>query len=240
MYTINYIAAFNIGPNRPGPYVEAFQTDPLCFIRMHRDFLNTCVGTNITMGTFVINDDIDDEIKQKVLYCAEQSKIPLTIIFRKNGGYSYGAWNDAIKYAVNNFDYFFMIEDDYIPDANDFYIPFVERTNETTPYVCGYVGIDSGVLHAAHSNGIISQAACKKVLETNEQLFVVNETKTLEDAWECQRNFLNNFTNLGYKITDITDQYLTRHMMDCYNIRISEFGNAEGRCLLHPIIVKKA
>jgi hypothetical protein len=239
MYSINYIAAFNIGPNRPGPYVEAFQTDPLCFIRIHRDFLNTCIGRNITMGTFVVNDDIDDHIKQQILDCAQECSVPITVVFRENGGYSYGAWNDVIKNTINDYDYFFMIEDDYIPDASDFYIPFVDRIDETTPYVCGYVGVDMGIVHAAHSNGIIAQQACKKVLETNQELFVVNPTPTLEHAWDCQRNFLNHFTNLGYKITDITDNHLTRHMMDCYNIRISEFGNPNGRCLLQPIIVKR-
>lgn len=238
MYTINYVAAFYIGPNRPTPYVDAFQKDPLHFIRIHKDFLDTCNDTHIVGATFVVVDEITPEIKNQIKECTDQCKVPITILYRPNGGYSYGAWNEAIKRSINDYDYFFMIEDDYIPDDRDFYVPFVARITEDTPYVCGYVGIDQGVTHAAHSNGIITKEACKKVLENNEDLFIFVNTDKLEDGWESQRNFLSKFTDMGYNITDITDLYLTRHMMDCYANRIAEFGNPDSRCLIQPIVVR--
>jgi hypothetical protein len=238
MYTINYVAVFYIGHNRPTPYVNAFQKDPLHFIKIHRDFLDTCNKTNITGATFVINSDIDLNIKNKIAKYVQNCQVPITIFYRANNGYSYGAWNDAIKSNVNNFDYFFMIEDDYIPDANDFYKPFIERITEDTPYVCGYIGIDQGVVHAAHSNGIIAASACKKVLESNQDLFIFVNSNILEDGWESQRTFLSKFTRMGYKMSDITDMYLTRHMLNCYNHTITEFGKPDGRCLIQPIIVE--
>jgi hypothetical protein len=238
MYTVNYVAAFYIGPNRPTPYIKAFEKDPMHFVRIHKEFLDTCEGTHITGATFMFNNDIGIDLMGRISYYLLQCKIPIKVIFRPNGGYSYGAWNDAIKDSVNDFDYFFMIEDDYIPDATDFYKPFVERITDDTPYVCGYVGVDMGVVHAAHSNGIITGSACKKVLENNTDLFVFVQTDRLQDGWESQRNFLSKFTNIGYKITDITDRYLTRHMMDCYTNRVVEFGVRDGRCLIQPIVVR--
>ena len=157
-------------------------------------------------------------------------------MFRRNAGFSYGIWNDAIMDTIDDYNYFFMIEDDYVPDAKDFYIPFVERINDNTPYVCGLILHPT---HAAHSNGIVSQKACKKVMETNIHLFDELAGADKHAAIHTQLFFLRKFQSLGYNLADITDKYLTRHVAECNHghLKIDEYGVTDGRCLIKPIIV---
>jgi hypothetical protein len=152
-----------------------------------------------------------------------------------------GGTNDRTVYKTllnaNNYDYFFMIEDDYVPDEKDFYIPFVQRIKDDTPYVCGLILYQP--LHAAHSNGIVSQKACKKVMETNENLFDELSGDDKHSAVHTQLFFLRNFQKLGYNLADITDKYLTRHIANYHGVHplIDEYGVVGGRCLIKPIIV---
>jgi hypothetical protein len=236
-YTINYIIAFNISTYRVPSYVSKFEDDPLFFIRIHKEFLDTCDGTHISMGTFVINDDIKNDTKEQIKELVAECKIPTTVVFRENGAFSYGIWNDTIINTIDNYDYFFMIEDDYVPDEKDFYIPFVQRIKDDTPYVCGLILYQP--LHAAHSNGIVSQKACKKVMETNENLFDELSGDDKHSAVHTQLFFLRNFQKLGYNLADITDKYLTRHIANYHGVHplIDEYGVVGGRCLIKPIIV---
>jgi hypothetical protein len=231
--TINYIIAFYIGASER-IYGKTFQYDPLYFIKIHKNFLDTCIDTHIKMGTFVINDDIDDNMKEQIVDYVKTCKIPTTVIFRKNIGISYGSWNEAIMNSIDDYDYFFMIEDDYVPDANNFYIPFVERVSDSTPYICGLI-LHNPKTHAAHSNGIISQKACKRVMETNKSLFKVhgnNKTICIQDY--VQVFFLDNFTELGYCLDDVADEYSIKHMSGYV---IDEYGISGARCLIPPIII---
>jgi hypothetical protein len=237
-YMINYIVAFNISTHRVNAYVEMFESDPLYFIKIHRDFLNTCINTHITMGTFVINDDVDDDTKKQIIDCVNQCKIPTRVVFRENVGFSYGSWNDIIMETIDDYDYFFMIEDDYVPDKKDFYIPFINRMSDNIPYVCGLV--IENPYHAAHSNGMISKKACKRVLENNENLFCDLECGDKHGAVKTQISFLTNFRNLGYEFADTTDEFFTKHVSnyhDANNVIIDEYGVLDGRCLIEPIIV---
>jgi hypothetical protein len=236
MYTINYITAFYIGNLRRHTYVEQFEIDPLYFIRIHKNFLDTCVGTHIAMGTFVVNDDIDEDVKNQIVEFVKDCKIPTTVIFRENHALSYGAWNDTIINSIDGYDYFFMLEDDYAPDANDFYIPYIEKIDGNVQYVCGLV--IQNPLHAAHSNGVISKEACKKILETNPTIFSHLVGKDKPASWTTQLNFMSYYSNAGYVMEDITDKYFLKHMADHLDKMVTdEYGVPNARCLIPPILI---
>lgn len=128
---INYIVAFYIGKNRGyDHYKHKFVYDPLFFVREHVKFVETC-NSNI-FPTFVFNDDIPDSIKTDIIDLCPN----IEIIFRPNNGFSYGAWNDAIIKNIDLYDYFFIIEDDYIPTSADFCEPFLNKISDIVPYVC--------------------------------------------------------------------------------------------------------
>jgi len=238
-YKINYVPVFYIGPNRDyASYQEKFKNDPMFFVRYHVNFLNTCENNKIKRATFVFNDDISDELKDLILQTVVEVKtMEVEVIFRRNGGFSYGAWNDVIKKNLNDFDYFFLIEDDYIPVKPDFYEDFVDRCTSEYPYVCTLVAKHKGKLHASSSNGIIRADVCKIILEKYNELFLVNNSNNLPDAWNTQINFLNLLTDAGYGMRDITHKYSTPHIINCHINQITVFGNKNFPHILVPIIL---
>lgn len=238
-YNINYVSVFYIGPNRDyASYQEKFKTDPMFFARTHVDFLNQCNNNNIKKATFVFNDDITDELKMLAVETVCQIKTMDTeVIFRKNTGFSYGAWNDVIKKNLNDFDYFFLIEDDYIPTETDFYQHFVARCTSEYPYVSTFVDeYEPGKFCASCSNAIIRADACRAIYEKYNEIFVVQDSIRLQDAWWTQMNFLNLFTENGYGMRDILDKYSTHHNTNCHTNQITVFGNPKLPPCLIPII----
>lgn len=238
-YTINYIPVIYIGPNRDyASYQEKFKTDPMFFARTHVDFLNKCVDTNIKRATFVFNDDISEELQNLAIETVSQIKtMEAEIIFRRNNGYSYGAWNDVVKKNLDEFDYFFLIEDDSIPLEPTFYEHFVERCTLEYPFISTYISEhEPGKFHAACPNGIIRADVCKEILQKYNELFVVNNSNRLPDAWDTQIKFLNLFTESGYGMRDILDKYSTPHNLNCNINDIRIFGNPEFPYNIVPII----
>lgn len=241
---INYIVVMYIGKrgiSNPGElgylqYEEKFKTDPLFFAKIHRDFLSTCVDGKITKATFVFNDDISDDIKNSALNEIKLSNMNYEVIFRKNNGFSYGAWNDIIMKNLNDHDYFFMIEDDCIPLETDFYEYFIECCTLETPIVATYVSPNPPI-HAASSNSIVRADVCREILDKTGKLFFVNNSNSLSDAWNTQTYFFKYFTENGYKMRDILDKYSTPHLLDCNINKIVTFGNPEFPHCIVPIVI---
>lgn len=215
---VNYIVANYIGPLRTYPqYRKLFNIDPLYFCKKHLDFLETIDTANQVIATFVFNDDIDEVIKAEIIG-AVSDKVEL--IFRKNSGFSYGIWNDTIIQNLNNYDYFFLIEDDYLPTRNDFLNPFLKRLQHNTAFVCGLVELASANRFPGHvtpgekpflfpsiSNGLISASACKKVYNSTGSVFKINLNKDYWSAYTNQIYFCKPFIDMDYTIVDTMDEY---------------------------------
>ena len=238
-YSINYIPVIYIGPNRDyASYQEKFRNDPMFFARAHVEFLNRCTDTPIKKATFVFNDDISDEVKMLAVETVSQIKtMEAEVVFRRNSGYSYGAWRDMIKKNLNDFDYFFLIEDDSIPLEPNFYEHFVERCTPEYPFVSTFVDeYEPGKFCSSCPNSIIRADICKKVLEEHGELFFVHDSTRLQDAWDTQMRFLDYFTKSGYGMRDILDKYSTPHNLNCHINDIRIFGDRNLPHCIVPII----
>lgn len=236
---INYIAVFYIGDNRDYEnYQELSKTDPLYFIERHIEFLKTCTD-EVALASFVVNDDISDELKAEITNAVSELDINNEVVFRKNGGYSYGGWNDVIIKNLHDYDYFFMIEDDYVPENPESFEPFLERITDATPYVCCVANTGTvGKLHAANSNGMVSAEACRKVYEKTGSVFrVKDDAVTIQEAWWIQVNFLDSFTEMGYNIRDILDEYSVIHPLNCHENHLSIFGDIDNPTPIKPILL---
>lgn len=240
---VNYIAAFYIGDNRTSQYYQkAFYADPLYFFRRHLRLIDRL--DNITRYSFVINDDISDVLKSEIISLASNKN--LDIFFRENSGYSYGAWNDVILHNLKDYDYFFLIEDDYLPADKNFVFPFVNKLKNNVCYVCSLaveisnennymVTAQEGKFkHPSISNGMISAAACRQVVKNYNSLFRIKPGKVIDDGYWNQIYFLKNFTDLGYDILDITDEYSSPYL-NSTNGSIKIFGDPNLPSLLEPI-----
>lgn len=247
---VNYIVANYIGPLRSYKhYQDLFNRDPLCFFRKHLEFLQTMYDPDQIFTTFVFNDDIDPKIRHVLddLY-----PHMFEIKYRKNAGFSYGIWNDTIIKNIEEYDYFFLIEDDYLPTRPDFLTPFKDRCKDGVAFVCGLVEEASPQRFPEHvpvnedpfpfpsiSNGLLSSKACKEVLKKYGSVFNINYNSDYWSAYTNQIYFCKYFTDMGYDITDTLDEYQSPYN----NANAKElviYGDAKKPALLTPIEVPRA
>ena len=90
---------------------------------------------------------------------------------------SYGQWLNAIEMFVDEYDYFILIEDDYIPNIDNFDSKLIEIYEEGT-FLCSMISKNI-IEHCGISNGIISSETIKDLIK--------------------QKNFIswfNNYTNV--------------------------------------------
>lgn len=243
---VNYIVANYIGPLRTyAHYQDLFNKDPLCFFRKHLDFLQTVHNPDQISTTFVFNDDIDPVIKRQL---DDYYPYKFEVLYRKNSGFSYGIWNDTIIKHLNIYDYFFLIEDDYIPVDKNFIEPFRERCVGNTAFVCGLVEEASLERFPGHvsesdgrfpfpsiSNGLLSAAACREVFNKHGTVFKINYRSDYQSAYTNQIQFCKHFTDMGYGITDILDEYSSPYN-NATKRELTLYGSND-RPLLQPIII---
>ena len=247
---VNYIVANYIGPLRTyAHYQDLFDKDPLCFFKKHVDFLQTIHDPDQVFTTFVFNDDIDPKIKK-----ALDSYYPhkFEILYRPNSGFSYGIWNDTIIRNLYDYDYFFLIEDDYIPTRGDFILPFKQRCVGKNIFVCGLVEQASPERFPGHvppnedtfsfpsiSNGLISAKACRDVYRKHGTVFKINYNNDYWSAYTNQIYFCKYFTDMGYNIVDTLDEYESPYN-NAHAKELVVYGKGKYPALLTPIEVPRA
>lgn len=238
MKRINYIAAFYFGDRMNSLYSAAVQKNRFYIVQTHLEALKK-YHSGIDLVTFVFNlDNLNDAdtIKNTI----EQYHIPFEyeLIFRPNRGASYGAWAQVIENSINNFEYFFITEDDYIPDRENFFEPFIERCHGQYAYICMFneaVPPAGMIDHASIPMGVISSAACRQVLKQQGQLFrVFDQNNTYDSFYRTQERYCEFFVNSGYRVGNITDAYCSPFMVSpTRTIRI--FGSEKNPVLVKPI-----
>lgn len=243
---VNYIVANYIGPLRSyAHYQDLFNRDPLFFVRRHLDFLQTIHDPDQVFATFVFNDDIAPSIRAKL---DELYPHNFEIIYRKNSGFSYGIWNDTIIINQNSYDYFFLIEDDYIPTIGDFLTPFKNRCKGDVAFVCGLVEEASSQRFPGRvspnqtafpfpsiSNGLISGEACRDIYKKYGSVFNINSNNDYNSAYNNQIYFCKYFTDNNYKIVDILDEYSSPYN-NATQRELKIYGGKKPP-LLEPIII---
>ena len=239
---IHYICCFYFGPRQNKRYSEKLKKDPCYFLDKHISFLKTC-NNDVKSATFVFNVDDNDPIinlLEKYFSSYVPMDVDVEFCIRKNAGFSYGAWGDIIQKKLHsNIDYFFIIEDDYLPSCSNFYEPFVSKCSDQHPYVCSKVigsCRESNLPHASISNGLLKKDVCEKVYDVNGRVFDINLGKTYVSAYQNQLFFYRLFQNLGYGMTDIIDEYKVPFMISDTN-KATIFGNVEKLVLINPIEV---
>lgn len=241
MYKINYIVAFYIGDNRAySSYIDKFGYDPLYFVKKHLTFLQP-LNNNVKKATFVFNGGLSKELQDEVMALAKNSTIEIEILVRENSSFSYGAWDMAISRNINSFDYFFVIEDDYIPIQENFYEYFVEKCSYEFPYVCQYVDHNYTIetpYHPSISNGLLRAENCKLIFEKYNQIFRLTSGKSYQTGWDNQVSFYRNFVDEGFGALDILDKYSVPFACINKTPSIEWYGDVNNPSIIVPIEVK--
>tara|TARA_B100001063_G_C16692280_1_gene517733 strand:+ start:105 stop:935 length:831 start_codon:yes stop_codon:yes gene_type:complete len=255
---INYVVCCWFGPRGSKKYSALIEGDKFYFINQHLEFLNTYSKGDIEKATFVVNSRPDEDTETVEKFFAEvklDSGIKVDYLFRDNKDSnglvrgSYGAWNDVMVKDITadtNIEKFLMFEDDYILVNEDCVYPYIERCTKESPLVCSYVMKPNQwcIEHLSHATPVcVDKMIAKKIYdEYKEVLYFEQPNPSLSDYSNicnvqvyCQKHF----TNKGYKLVDVLDEYSTGYLY-CNQPGFSEellvvFGDSQNATLVIPI-----
>lgn len=225
---VAYCACFFFGERR-FERVSGIKQEKYFYLRKQLDFISS--NPKYIDTFYIIVNSTAEANQEEIIDIVNSYEININVItiFRENINLSYGAWNDAIKIDVQNnggHDYYFLIEDDYIPISPSFIDAFLSKIKDKTAFVAvrvspplpddiqnlkSHIEIndeDLPVIHASNSNGLLNGLAVKEMLEKYENVFLIFSSSTYEFAETNQLMFLQMFVKNGYSITDISDRHL--------------------------------
>jgi hypothetical protein len=197
MDKIDYIICFYLGHRRVKSTDDILRKDKFFFIKKHLSFVIEN-KKNINNILFIVNGANQDEITTiKSIINRQYNKI--TLIFRPNINFSYGAWNDGIMSILDKLEkYIFICEDDYIPSIDNFQKYFINEFDDETIFVCQLYRDN----HAAISNGMLNSELLKKVYATHKTIFKLGNGNDYFTGISNQISFTNYFNE--FKIKDIS------------------------------------
>lgn len=144
-------------------------------------------------------------------------------IYRPNIGMSYAAWDLAYQTFKNDFDFFFFMEDDYIPFIDNFDDIFMSKMAEDVGYVCSLYNGD----HASISNGMVRTQALNDVgWVPHAQSNVYGQVESFG-----QVGFSKAIEGAGWKIDHVFDDYSIPFMHVASGI--INYGN--GEVIIAPV-----
>jgi len=234
---ITYIIATWLGKRR-AQYYNTF-SDPYFLIKQHVINLSVLQCKLIEKILIVINEydtTIDDRLSIELNKL--NIKIPYEIIKRPNVGFSYAAWQHGIQYCLDNntnSDYFFLIEDDYVPVTDNFYSCFIDQSIQCDSGVVTqlYTNLLDLQYHAAISNCLIKKSDIELCIQKFNHIFKLNLGRQYIDAQDSQVIFLDYLS----KITNITD-VSNRTNIPFYDININSiksYGDTTKPIVISPI-----
>jgi len=238
MIRINYVVAFYItdGAGRNNLY---HHVDKFFAVKAHVEMLNMLPRpTDIVKATFIVNrsdyikdgdvEQVIEDYNKKNHRTVEPHTIPIEVKYRDNWGRSYGAWEYHIRQSLHeNYDFYFLTEDDYIPNTlyahvkcaeqGSFYQPFLEKFTDNTAFVCGL-----WTNHPAVAYGLYSANICKTMFDKYGEIFSGYNQKlagpkiTEYDEWQC--SYYLNFSDSGFVVSDTTQNTSTVFRRYTYGI----------------------
>jgi len=240
---ITYIACFFLGERRN----TLAEKEPLVLLNKHIEFLSKLPkNSKIKKAIFVLNSNTPNDlshIEEDFLSLCKDgiNNIPIEVIVRPNVDFSYGAWSTAIEQDIkskNKTDYYFLIEDDYLPTTKDFYNAYLGFMKNNVAYVASYVDYSTEADHGhlerlgiqekvyefipSISNGLLCAHAARVISKKYDKVFNLYHQETYDHAVANQITFLNHFLDNGYKIDDISSQHAIPFLA------IPWYGNLDG------------
>lgn len=200
--SINYVISNYLGERR---YAPNLKIDPIFYLRKQCEFFTKNIIPEIGLVTFVLSKS-DDNIRDNIFIdFIKQLKLPVKyeLIVRENRGFSYGAWQDIVIKNIE-YDFHFLIEDDYMLNDAHSLDDFIDLSDDETIYVCQVYVTE----HCSMSNGLLNSKIVRKELNRLDIKKILNATVDNECNYVTGINnqvlFLKNFTDINYKIKDVT------------------------------------
>lgn len=180
-----------------------------CFIESQIKYLSE-VKHNLSQITFIDNLSGDQGTRSYELAVEnipdKIGKTPVRVHRRPNHGFSYGAFEFAVKTYWDEFDYYIFLEDDQIIIEDDFDQFLIEEFNRYR--LCGYLCALVLSEHAAISFGITSIKVLKKVIRRHNGRFpIIMNCINYSAADRNQIMFSKAFVFGYHKLYDFSGKY---------------------------------
>lgn len=199
---INYICPCWSGWRRGGD--EIYNKDRSIYMKIQVAMLQK-LEHNLDLITIVIPEN-PDEPKEFTNFLKEFpkkiNKVPVFFIWMENTSSSYGPYNRVFDIFRSEFDYYILMEDDYIPIQDNFdniLIKTLEK-KKNCGYCCSKVGkCDDGTPIASVSNGLVPSWAFERIRKEYEGFI----------PWGGQANFSDAFRDTNINMWDTRREYRT-------------------------------
>jgi RimJ/RimL family protein N-acetyltransferase len=142
-----------------------------------------------------------------------------------NLGQSYGQFFHAFQTYGKEFDYYIFVEDDYIPNIDNFEMLLLSeyKSQDVKGYLCSYCGIHPDYPKGACSvsNGMISTEYFEKIYT-----YFPNPISSINDSknYMCHYNFVKLLRDCDYEIKDFSRDYRVPYYGDN---EIIEYGRTD-------------
>jgi len=230
MTKVAYIVSCFLGERRVES--EEYKKDRLHYLKCHLEQLSS-LRHKVTQVIFVFSLDLE----HKELFEEATKLIPedYHVYSRKNLGFSYGAWDHALKLSFRKFKYSILIEDDYAPYSDDFDTKLISLFDDKSFYVCQMYGPFSGRKpHCAISNGMIKNEVYDNHLDETKKGFDIALDEEYVAAEHNQIHFTQQYEEKGYTIKDTVRKYKIPYLN--YKKELVYYGEEEGPILIAPIV----
>lgn len=200
--TYNYVVGCWGGERRR--IDNAYITDPLYYIKANVAQL-TKLTHSLDQITFVVNDNGNETYNNYMGSLSDIGETKVKVLFRENLGMSYGAWAHAYETYGTEFDYYIFMEDDYVPNLDNFDNVLKDMLLEKDlDFLCGkYTD------HAACANGIAKSESIKVIYDKGGELPYPKTFDYGTVQHVGQVGLSHAFTNIGLKVHDYSDRYST-------------------------------
>lgn len=237
---IHYVVAVYTG-KRANDVLNGHLSDPLFLVKMQINALKRLKVPKIKRVTFVVSPSSNMEADLTVVDFINNTNHGIegveiqSYLTDNNDHYSYGSWNDCIKKNLDSEMNFFLIEDDYIPSKNLFYLPFEDQLDEKTAYVC-QLYTTSQPLHASISNGLMNLQAARDHYDMfgSCMSLLTLRNKEYSPGVMAQMSFLDHYPKMLYSIKDIASTH-KQPFLNSKN-KVSYYGNRNSDSLLEPYV----
>ena len=179
---IHYIVAVWLGPRRVQPV-----NNPYAYLRHQLYFLKN--SKSIDKTTFVVNH-YDTELEKEIEPIIASFGVKANVIYRKNLGCSYAAFQEAIIQNLE-YDYHFLIEDDCVPTDDNFLVPYLNEMREDAIFS---TAMRAGTVEG---NGLLSGKFAKKVYSKRGVVFKLCDSIEYGDCQWNQLHFLDYLKEMG-------------------------------------------
>lgn len=248
--SINYVIATWSGPRRVKDHRYNLSRD--FYINEHLKRIRDLKSTYVNQITIAIPENPVEPSYYRDKIPSSINGIPVIIFERPNMGLSYGSFSDVYSRYSNDFDYYILMEDDYV-FAMDNYDGILLKAmmdnfhmiaspknkwnyamqNLGKPTKCGFVCGYYTLSHAAIFLGLADSSAMAKVWTLYNKLPHGEDNTYSSNELQGQVGQSTGYLHAGYVVRDVLHKYKVGFRTPDMNIRW--YGSLTNPTLMEPI-----